>query len=122
MKKQLQPIEGREAKWKREDMIIQTKVRPFETNEEFRKTLDISLANLDIDTIGYIDLFAFHGINLPKHLDWILRPGGNMEVVYEYQKKGLIKWVGFSSHGVTPLILDSINTGKFDYVNYITIC
>jgi len=104
-------------KWSRSDIIIQTKVRPFQTNEEFKKVLDISLSNLDLENIGYLDLFAFHGINLPKHLEWIMKPDGNLEVIKDYQEKGLIKWVGFSSHGVTPLILESIETGVFDYVN-----
>lgn len=44
-------------------MIIQTKVRPFADPEEFRKTLETSLANLDLE---YIDLFGFHGINRPE--------------------------------------------------------
>ena len=45
---------------KREDLILQTKVSPFATPEEFRETLDLSLSLLGVE---YIDLFSFHGIN-----------------------------------------------------------
>lgn len=62
----------------REQMIVQTKVRPFADPAEFRATLETSLKNLDVE---YIDLFGFHGINKPEHLDWIVREGGCLEVV-----------------------------------------
>ena len=40
-----------------------------------------------------------------------------MEVIRDYQKQGLIKWVGFSTHGMEPLITKACATGQFDYVN-----
>jgi uncharacterized protein len=30
--------------------------------------------------VDYIDLLAFHGVNSPKELDWVVRPGGCWEV------------------------------------------
>ena len=30
--------------------------------------------------LKYIDLFAFHGINSARKLDWVLKEGGCMEV------------------------------------------
>jgi hypothetical protein len=30
--------------------------------------------------VEYIDLLAFHGVNSPKELDWVVRPGGCWEV------------------------------------------
>jgi len=58
-------------------------VRPFADPAEFKKTLDTSLANMDC---GYLDLFGFHGVNRPHHLEWIMREGGCLEVIRQYQK------------------------------------
>ena len=35
----------------------------------------------------------------------------------QMQKEGLVDYIGFSTHGDTPLILDVIATDLFDYVN-----
>ena len=80
---------------------------------EFRRTLDQSLVHLGT----YLDLFGFHGINRPEHLEWITRPGGCLEVVREYQQEGKIKFIGFSTHAPTPVIVKAIKTGIFDYIN-----
>ncbi|KAJ1400928.1 NADP-dependent oxidoreductase domain-containing protein [Ochromonadaceae sp. CCMP2298] len=104
----------------RASFILQTKVPPMEDSAKFRSTLETSFTQLQLDHGSedeFVDLFSFHGVNLPKHVEWITRPGGNMEVVKEYQQKGLIRHVGFTSHGMTPCIVAAIETGVFDYVN-----
>jgi predicted aldo/keto reductase-like oxidoreductase len=98
----------------RKDIILQTKVSPFATPKEFRETLDLSLSLLGVD---YIDLFAFHGINTETKLEWTMRQGGCMEVAREYQRAGKLRWIGFSTHAMTPLIIKAIETDAFDYVN-----
>jgi len=40
-----------------------------------------------------------------------------LEVVREYQQEGKIKFVGFSTHAPSPVIVKAIETGIFDYVN-----
>jgi hypothetical protein len=59
---------------KREDIIVQTKVSPAKTNEDFKKTFDKSWKHMS--KIGYIDLFSFHGLNNDKHYDWVFQEGG----------------------------------------------
>ena len=54
---------------------------------------------------GYVDLLSFHGINRPEHIEWVVRPGGCLEVVREWQKAGRIRYVGFSTHAMTPVIV-----------------
>ena len=108
--------------FKREDIILQTKVSPDENAADFKKKMETSFAadlglDLEGNGIGYVDLFAFHGINSQRKLDWVLKPGGCMEVIRQYQKEGKIKWVGFSTHGMEPLISKACATGEFDYVN-----
>ena len=48
---------------------------------------------------------------------WIVRDGGCLEVIREYQAAGRVKFIGFSTHGMTPLVVAAIETGVFDYVN-----
>ena len=57
----------------RERMIVQTKVPPAATAEEFLATFEKSMAYLRLE---HVDLLSIHGINLRQHLDWTLREGG----------------------------------------------
>ena len=113
---------------KRSDYILQTKVSPMTSKngkdpEGFRKNLHASLDLLAPDDpdaeegSGYIDLFSMHGINRTKELEWILQPGGCMDIAKEFQRQGKIKHIGFSTHGMSTGIVDVINSGEFDYVN-----
>jgi uncharacterized protein len=99
---------------KREDYILQTKVPPKESPDEFRENLDKSLELLGVE---HVDLLGIHGINNEETLDWAIRKGGCMEVVREYQEKGRIGKVGFSTHGQRKGILAAIESNEFDYVN-----
>ncbi len=93
---------------------LQTKIRPTDQAADFEKLLEESFAGLQV---GYLDLFAFHGVNTPGCLERIFRPGGCYEVIERFRKDGRIGHVGFSTHGPTPLILAAIGSGRFDYVN-----
>lgn len=98
----------------REKLIVQTKVGPRPTAKEFRATLETSLRNLRLD---YIDLLAIHGLNLPEHLEQVLRPGGCLEVARDWQAAGKIRFIGFSTHGSLEVIRQAIASDVFDYVN-----
>ncbi len=98
----------------REAMIVQTKVSPTENPEDFRRTLSQSLDNLKLETV---DLLGIHGINTAELLDWTLRPGGCLEVAQEFQRQGRVRFIGFSTHAPTAVILQAIESDQFDYVN-----
>lgn len=98
----------------RQDLIVQTKVVPSEDPAEFRKTFDQSF---DFLGLKYVDLLGLHGINTPEILEWCVRPGGCLDVARQLQKDGKVRFIGFSTHGPTDVIVDTINTGAFDYVN-----
>lgn len=98
----------------REEIIVQTKVCPVADADEFRQTFEQSLQNLQLD---YVDLLGLHGINHGESLDYSIRPGGCLEVAQQLQKEGKVKFIGFSTHGSKDLIVEAINTNKFDYVN-----
>jgi uncharacterized protein len=97
----------------REKLIVQTKIAPAPA-EEFRETFTLSLKNLQLD---HVDLLGIHGINTPALLEETLRKGGALEAARKLQKEGRVRFVGFSTHGASDLIVRAIATGEFDYVN-----
>ena len=98
----------------REEYILQTKVAPQSNPDEFEKIFQTSLSRLGLP---WVDILSLHGINNRETLDWSLRPGGCLERAREWQKKGLCRWVGFSTHGSPELVEELVSGGLFDYVN-----
>ncbi|MHC5611578.1 MAG: aldo/keto reductase [Nostoc sp.] len=101
-------------KFPREKLIVQTKINPQADAKEFREKFEQSLKNLQLD---YVDLLGLHGINHDESLDYSIRPGGCLEVAQQLQAEGKVRFIGFSTHGSTDMIVQTINTNKFDYVN-----
>jgi uncharacterized protein len=62
-------------------------------------------------------LLGLHGINTPEILDWSIRPGGCLDVARQLQAQGKVRFVGFSTHAPTEVIVQTIATDQFDYVN-----
>lgn len=98
----------------REKLIVQTKVAPTADPQEFRSHLETSLNYLKLDTV---DLLGLHGINTAEILEWAIRPDGCLEVAQEFQRQGRIRFIGFSTHAPTNVIIQACETGQFDYVN-----
>ena len=98
----------------RDTVIVQTKVGPKETGKDFRDVVQHSLSNLQLD---HVDLLGIHGINNQELLEKTLKPGGTLEEALRLKKEGLCRHIGFSTHGPCEVIIKSIQTGAFDYVN-----
>ena len=98
----------------RENIIVQTKVSPKATPREFLETFETSMNYLRLD---YVDLLGLHGINNRELLDWSLKKNGCVAAARQLQKEGRVRFVGFSTHGTTDIILAAVNSGEFDYVN-----
>ncbi len=94
--------------------ILQTKVPPREDPKQFEAELRLSFKRLGCEKL---DLLAIHGLNLPEHLEQTVKSGGCLEVVRRWQDQGLIRYVGFSTHGSSELIVQAIQTDQFDFVN-----
>src|SRR5438309_2957027 len=60
----------------RDKIIVQTKVGPKETAEEFLKTFETSMKYLRLD---YVDLLSLHGVNNRQLLGWSLRKNGCLD-------------------------------------------
>ena len=98
----------------REQLIVQTKVNSSPDPKEFRDKFEQSLRNLRLD---YVDLLALHGINNAETLHHSIRPGGCLSVAKKLQAQGKVRFIGFSTHGPTDIIVQAIATNQFDYVN-----
>ncbi len=98
----------------RDRMIVQTKVVPMLHAEDFLKTFDQSMRNLKLD---HVDLLGLHGINNRQLMDFALRKNGCLAAARKLQREGRVRFIGFSTHATTDVILDTVMTGEFDYVN-----
>jgi hypothetical protein len=98
----------------RDRLIVQTKVEPMADARKFTRTVEQSLSNLRLDSI---DLLGLHGINTPELLEWSVRPGGCVDAARKLQQQGKVRFIGFSTHGPTDVIVKTVETNQFDYIN-----
>ena len=98
----------------REKIILQTKVAPQQSAKEFLRTFDTSMKYLRVDQV---DLLALHGINNRQLLHFALRKDGCVAAARKLQKQGRVRFLGFSTHATTDIILEAVNSGEFDYLN-----
>jgi uncharacterized protein len=98
----------------RDKIIVQTKVAPMATPEDFLQTFEKSMAYLKLD---HVDLLSLHGINNRELLDFSIRKNGCMAAARKLQRDGRVRFIGFSTHATPDVIHDTIATNEFDYVN-----
>lgn len=98
----------------REKIIVQTKVAPKEDPKEFLEIFETSMSYLKLD---HVDLFSIHGVNNEALLRQTLRKGGCLEAARKLQKEGRCRFIGFSTHAPTDVIIQAIQSSEFDYVN-----
>ncbi|MBD1945033.1 aldo/keto reductase [Coleofasciculus sp. FACHB-712] len=98
----------------REKLIVQTKIGPKADAKEFRQEFEKSLAYLKLD---YVDLLSLHGVNTDELLHDSIKQGGCLEVARQLQDRGKVRFIGFSTHGPSDVIVKAIETNQFDYVN-----
>ena len=98
----------------REKIIVQTKVGPRATAKEFLQTFEQSMGYLKLD---YVDLLALHGINDRKFLEWSMQKNGCVAAARQLQREGRVRFIGFSTHATTDIILEAIRSDEFDYIN-----
>ncbi len=98
----------------RSRLAITTKIPPTPDAATMAVQVDESLQRLQVETI---DCLALHGINTPQHLEWVQQPNGCLQALQDAQASGKIRHLGFSTHGSLDLILATIATGYFDFIN-----
>ncbi len=98
----------------RDRLIVTTKIPPTKDAGTMRQLIKESLQKLKLD---YIDNFDIHGINTWDHVEMVKQPHGCMQAVREAMQGGLIRHVGFSTHGSLEVIMAAIATNLFESVN-----
>jgi uncharacterized protein len=98
----------------RHQIYLTTKLSPTPDRQKMSCWIDESLARLQVD---YIDCLAIHGINTWEHFQWITDPDGCLVSIQAAIKQGKVRHLGFSTHGSLDLILATLKTDLFDFVN-----
>jgi hypothetical protein len=98
----------------RKNFYITSKISPTENAEQMRSQIEESLTRLQID---YLDCLAIHGVNTEEHLKLITDPNGCLKAIQEALEVGKIRHLGFSTHGSLELIIKTIQTDLFEFVN-----
>ncbi len=98
----------------RDKIIVQTKVAPMQKAADFLKTFEKSMNYLKLD---HVDLLSLHGINNRQLFDFAMKKNGCVTAARKLQREGRIRFLGFSTHATTDIIVDTIATNEFDYVN-----
>ena len=102
-----------ELKIPRNSYHLMTKGNPS-TASEMREMVENQLSDLQTD---YFDFYGWHGINNDEILNEACKTGGPVEELLKLKEEGIIKHVGFSTHGPLQTIIRAIETGMFDFVN-----
>lgn len=92
---------------------LMTKGSP-KTAGEMRKMVEIQLKTLQTD---YLDFYGWHGLNNDELLQTSCSSNGPVEELLKMKEEGMIRHVGFSTHGPLHTIVGAIETGMFDFVN-----
>ncbi|WP_372773504.1 aldo/keto reductase [Mangrovibacterium sp.] len=100
-------------KVERESYLLMTKGNAT-TAVAMREMVMEQLATLKTD---YFDFYAWHGINTMELLETACAPDGPIAELLKMRKEGLIKHIGFSTHGPLDVILKAIETDLFEFVN-----
>jgi len=102
-----------ELKIDRSSYHLMTKGNP-KTAEETRKLVEEQLKTLKTD---YFDFYAWHGINTDELVQSACKIGGPVEELLKMKEEGIIKHIGFSTHGSLGVIQNAINIDLFEFVN-----
>jgi predicted aldo/keto reductase-like oxidoreductase len=67
--------------------------------------------------LDHVDLFSLHGINDEEVYEMAMRKGGCLDAARKLQAQGRVRFIGFSTHAPWKLVLRTVASGEFDYVN-----
>ncbi|MBD2082035.1 aldo/keto reductase [Leptolyngbya sp. FACHB-17] len=98
----------------RDSLFLTTKLPPSLDAAQTARLIDESLERLQVSSINSI---AIHGLNTWEHLDWVKAETGCMKAIQEAIADGRVRHIGFSTHGSLDLILATIETSLFEFVN-----
>lgn len=81
---------------------------------DMRRMVEEQLKALKTD---YFDFYAYHGINDENWLKTATSKNGAVEELHKMKEEGIIKHIGFSTHANLDVIIDTIQTDMFEFMN-----
>jgi len=84
------------------------------SGDETRRLVEEQLKALNLD---YIDFYGWHGINNKELLKVAVEKNGPVETLYKLKNEGLIRHIGFSTHGPLSIIMEAMRTNLFSFIN-----
>lgn len=97
----------------RDSYLLMTKGNPL-TAEDTRKLVENQLKDLQTD---YFDFYGWHGMNTTGLFEQSCKSGGAVEELLKMKEEGIIRHVGFSTHAPLEVIIRTIESGLFEFVN-----
>ena len=85
-----------------------------ETAADMRRMVERQLKDLKTD---YFDFYGWHGINNTHQADIALKKDGPVYELHKLKDEGIIKHIGFSTHAPLDIIIRSVSTDLFEFVN-----
>jgi aryl-alcohol dehydrogenase-like predicted oxidoreductase len=101
----------------RDKAFLMTKI-DGRTKEAAARQIDDSLRRLQTDRI---DLMQFHEVIRPGDPDRIYAAGGALEAMYEAQKAGKVRFIGFTGHKSPDIHLKMLLEGARYGVHFATV-
>ncbi|MFW5985392.1 MAG: aldo/keto reductase [Halanaerobiaceae bacterium] len=98
----------------RDEVVLTCKTEPEQSKKKVWADIKDSLEKLKTD---YLDVYQLHEVTEKEAMEKALAPGGALEAIEEAKDEGLIKYVGFSSHG-QDFALDLMEAYDFDTVMF----
>jgi uncharacterized protein len=103
----------------RGQIVLTSKLVPYQplhqTKPSASSIQDAIATSLQRLNVSYLDCLAIHGINTPEHLAWV--QDHMLQPLRQAQADGLIRHLGFSTHGSLDVILGAIATQAFSFIN-----
>lgn len=96
----------------RDCLTLTSKLTPTLKQAQILPAIKSSLSRLGVD---FLDCLAVHGINTAQHLDWV--QAEMLVALKQAQAQGLIRHIGFSTHGPLDVIRGVIATQSFSFIN-----
>ncbi len=97
----------------RAQVLIATKFFAV-TAEDVRRSADESLARLGVE---HIDVLQYHGSWYTQEIyEQIMAPGGVLEGLQSLKAEGLVRFIGFTTEGVSGAVSQLIASGAFDVI------
>lgn len=104
----------RQLRPQRSKFYLTTKLLPTGRRDDMSRWIVQSLEHLGVD---YIDCLALHGINTEAHLAALTAADGGLAAIAQAQAQGLIRHLGFSTHGSQDVIFKALALGCFEFIN-----